>query len=222
LIEEACATLRDVTLHEDNEARCGAAGGVEVVLEVLRRHLHVGPASLMERACGALWNITDDAGNRDRCVAARGVETVLNVLRRHRDGPEALLVEVCGALENVCGSPAGRAKCGAANGVEIMLDLLRRRRGDALSSSSPSSSSSSSSSVSSPLLEHACGALRSITTDSAANMSQLRAAGGAVVVRLVLPRLSTAWLDRARAWVDCLSVPEQTLPGVAHPLEDRT
>ena len=77
VLEKACEMLlRNLTQanNADNRAKCGAAGGVEVVLDILRHH-NDGPAAgaLLEDACWALWNMTvNNADSKGRCVAAGG------------------------------------------------------------------------------------------------------------------------------------------------------
>ena len=87
LLEKACSALGNITVT-DNQARCGAAGGVEVVLDILRRH-NDGPAAaaLLQQACGALAQITANsanfrasADNLRKCRAANG-QVVLREVR---------------------------------------------------------------------------------------------------------------------------------------------
>jgi hypothetical protein len=73
-----------------------AAGGVEVVVKVVKRRRD-GPAPLLEQACWVLKNIAVDADNHVKCGAAGGVEAVVEVVKRHRDGPAVLLENACGA-----------------------------------------------------------------------------------------------------------------------------
>ena len=133
LLEKAFAALIPVT---DNAARCGAAGGVEVVLEVLRRHKDSPDAAeLLTQACWALRNITVNADNKARCGAAGGVEVVLDILRRHNEGgpaAAALLEQACRALHNITINAANLRKCRAANGQAVVREVRGRHSTDAV------------------------------------------------------------------------------------------
>ena len=118
LLEQACATLANIIGSGESHRLCSAAGGVEVLVELLKRHVVDGPSLLITRACQALRSIAC-------CGPAGGVEALVELVKRYRDGPVELTQEACRALCNMMLSSADNpVACSKVGGVEALVDVL--------------------------------------------------------------------------------------------------
>ena len=85
----------------DNKARCGAAGGVEVIVDMLTRR---GAAEalvvvVVEKACTVLDLLTNaSADNAARWRAANGADVVCPIQERHENYPR-----ICALCESILG-----------------------------------------------------------------------------------------------------------------------
>ena len=101
LLQKGCEVLMIMTRDDANKAKCGAAGGVEVLVEILRRYQVGGPALLLQQACGALWASTNgNTANKAKCRAAGGVEVVRQIQQRYAND-DARLAGLCAGLLGV-------------------------------------------------------------------------------------------------------------------------
>ena len=133
LLQKGCEVLKIMTRDVNNKAKCGAAGGVEVLVEILRRYQVGGPALVLQEACAALGNSTcSNTDNKAKCGAAGGVEVLVEILRRYQvGGPALVLQRACGALwSSTYSNTANKAKCRAAGGVEVVRQIQQRRAND--------------------------------------------------------------------------------------------
>ena len=186
----ACLALSNLVKlgvgNRGNLARCSAAGGVEVLIELLNQHcdMTVGSVSLLQYACEALGNLAlSDAVTRAKCDAARGLEAVTNVVRLRCTGKpahcsptaQAMLSVACGVIRVLVGNSDADARaqcvaqCAAAGAVEALAAVLQRHAATGLPS----------------MLENACGVLASVANHGEPYKARCVAAGcveGAVAV----------------------------------------
>ena len=102
LLQKGCEVLKIMTRGDvNNRAKCGAAGGVEVLVEILRRYQVGGPALVLQEACRALRNSTySNTANKAKCRAAGGVEVVRQIQQRYAND-DARLAGLCAGLLGV-------------------------------------------------------------------------------------------------------------------------
>ena len=132
LLYQACLLLRNITTgNVSNQAQCGAAGGVELAVGVLRRYVASGPAAagLLEHASAAVWSLTASiAINQTKCEAAQGAEILVDVLRRNATlCPVGLSEQAVGALWSIALPNAGiRARFASAGGVAVLRHVMQQ------------------------------------------------------------------------------------------------
>ena len=85
VLEEACSVLCNITWNKKNhascQAECGACGGIEVVVGILRRCCSEA-STLLAEACCLFINVTyANAENIARCSAAGGVQVVIAIIK---------------------------------------------------------------------------------------------------------------------------------------------
>lgn len=95
LPEVACGALKNLTATDDNKARAGAAGAVEVCVQVLRT---ARSEAALEQACGAVWSLCAHGGNRRRARALRA-EAALTAASAAHPLSKSVQVYATGALK---------------------------------------------------------------------------------------------------------------------------
>eukprot|EP00698_Gefionella_okellyi_P015766 TRINITY_DN4466_c0_g1_i1.p1 TRINITY_DN4466_c0_g1~~TRINITY_DN4466_c0_g1_i1.p1 ORF type:complete len:104 (+),score=14.46 TRINITY_DN4466_c0_g1_i1:2-313(+) len=80
-MNRACGALCIICLNTDNRVQAARLGGIECILDVMRKH--TDNAGVMEQACAALRIICLNADNQVQAAQLGGSECVLDVMRRH-------------------------------------------------------------------------------------------------------------------------------------------
>ena len=124
-----------VCAEAKNQAAVAAAGGIELVVAVLRRY--EGNAAVAEHACGTLSNFV----SLGECACVKQLHTCWYSEWMCGDCLCMLWVE---ASTRVCAEAKNQAEAAAAGGIEAVVAVLRRHEGNAA------------------VAEHACRALRNI------------------------------------------------------------
>ena len=82
-VVRGCKALADLARgNAENQGKIGAQGGIELVLEAMRRH--AGSAGVQESCGKALENLAwGNAENKGKIGALGGIELLLEAMRRH-------------------------------------------------------------------------------------------------------------------------------------------
>ena len=121
--EAACDTLTRLT-DEDGLKRIAAAGGIECILQVMKRYHEL--TALHASACCVLHLLARNAVNRPRIVQADGIDCVLSSMRHHRE-VRLIQQEACGVLSLLALHPPYRALVEEAGGMELVWKELQKR-----------------------------------------------------------------------------------------------
>ena len=73
VMQPACAALGSLVMDPSNQARCGRADAMAVVVEVLKMHVEKegsNSQAVCAEALVALWNLSCDKGNQFRAIEA--------------------------------------------------------------------------------------------------------------------------------------------------------
>ena len=124
LLEKACATLVHMTTSPESHRKFGAAGGVEVLIELLKRDVLDEPSLLVTRACQVLRNVSVLTDNKVKAGAVGGVEVVVDLIKRYLFVPVELTQQACGALNSLMVYDDNRVACSKAGGVEALINVL--------------------------------------------------------------------------------------------------
>ena len=167
LLKYACKVLINITLNQDTIEACGAAGGVEAVIELMKSHRE-GAVDLLMAACGVLTSITESAANAAKCTT--GVGVVMDIIKRcikqckremncKNSIHAALLEEACCALSNITTNITNKVACGVA-GVKLMVKVIKTHT------------------YGESLLMQACSVLANLTLKNNANKAACGEVGG--------------------------------------------
>jgi predicted hotdog family 3-hydroxylacyl-ACP dehydratase len=161
------------------QGKIGEQGGIELVLEAMRRHASVpnvqkssaltcksgrakvASADVQKSCCKALANLAaDNAENQGKIGAQGGMWLLLEAMRR-RAGSADLQLSCCRTLASLArGIAENKGKIGAQGGIELLLKAMRMHAGRA------------------DVQKWCCEALASLAADNAENQGKIGAQGG--------------------------------------------
>ena len=127
--EVYCTALMKLAVQKDNQKVMALAGGIELVLDMLRGH--TGHAGLQETGCRVLVNLASDNKDNQKAIAdAGGIEAVVHTMRG-RSGHAAKVQEAgCCALAILASENKENQKAIGAGGIEAVIGAMRRHTGD--------------------------------------------------------------------------------------------
>jgi hypothetical protein len=120
-VVRSCKALADLARgNAENQGKIGAQGGIELVLEAMRRH--AGSAGVQESGYEALASLADgNAENQGKIGAQGGIKVITDGMEKHKDdssvqrnGQAALRVITNVARQAVASSSASAVSAGAA------------------------------------------------------------------------------------------------------------
>ena len=127
LLEHGCGALANMLRRDpESQAKCSAAGGVEVVVGLLRRP----DATLLLRLWAVSVLVTLADNSQEKCGAAGAVEVLIDILRQYcqncAPGSLHLLYSVCGVLWRLTKNhDANTFRCRAAGGVAALKAVIQ-------------------------------------------------------------------------------------------------
>jgi len=124
-----CTALMKLAVQKDNQKVMALAGGIELVLDMLRGH--TGHAGLHETGCRVLVNLASDNKDNQKAIAdAGGIEAVVHTMRG-RSGHAAGVQEAgCCALAILASENKENQKAIGAGGIEAVIGAMRSHTGD--------------------------------------------------------------------------------------------
>ena len=127
--EVACKATRGLTIsNTDNMAALETAGGIPVLVAVLRHH--ADKPMVAAAACGALVPATANVLRRKQAAAAAGlVPVLLDVIHRHGDAA-AVLKSACAVGRNMSSVADIRQTMLDGGAIQLALDVWRRHADD--------------------------------------------------------------------------------------------
>ena len=126
-VVRSCKALADLARgNAENQGKIGAQGGIELVLEAMRRH--AGSANLQGWGCLALASLADgNAENRGKIGAQGGIKVIRDGMQKHKDASGVqtkglAALRVIDVAQQVVASSAARALNAGAAGKRPSLE----------------------------------------------------------------------------------------------------